>query len=286
MGTIGLRMIVVTVLSTTFVALFCLVACTTREVPVTPVPPEVVFATVEREVPVIVEVTREVPVDVAVPETVVVEKEVVVTREVGVTVEVEKVVTRTVPETVQIEVTREVPVTVEVEATREVYITREVEVEATREVPVTVQVEVEATREIEVTREVYVPIKELATVEVTREVEATREIEVTRVTEVTRVVQSNLEADFLTNISNETKRVCNRFLKVLSNTPNTDIMDAFRDINWGEIEPPYFENLLIVFASTSLVAAQPPPNSDLDWISALGSSISLLIQYCEFAVRS
>ena len=102
-------MIVVTVLSTTFVALFCLVACTTREVPVTPVPPEVVFATVEREVTVFVEVTREVPVDVAVPETVVVEKEVVVTREVGVTVEVEKVVTRTVPETVQIEVTREVP---------------------------------------------------------------------------------------------------------------------------------------------------------------------------------
>ena len=34
---LGLR-IVVTVLSTVFVALFCLVACTTREVPVTPVP--------------------------------------------------------------------------------------------------------------------------------------------------------------------------------------------------------------------------------------------------------
>ena len=120
-------------------------------------PREVVFATVEREVSVIVEVTREVPVDVAVPETVVVEREVIVTREVGVTVEVEKVVTRTVPQTVQVEVTREVRVPIEVAATREVYITREVEV----------------TRELEVTRQV----------------ETVREVPVTRVVEVTRVVQ-------------------------------------------------------------------------------------------------
>ena len=80
---------------------------------------------------------REVPVTVEVPKEVVVEKPVV--KEVPVTVEVEKEVMRDVPVTVQVEkeITRDVPVTVQVE----------VEKEVTRNVPVTVEVPVEVPME-------------------------------------------------------------------------------------------------------------------------------------------
>ena len=119
-----------------------------------------VHVEITREVPITVEVEREVEITTEVPVTVEVEREVISTMEVPVTVEIEK----------EIEVTREVPVTVEVEVLRQVL------VDATREVFVTRQVEV--TREIEVTREVPV----------TRVVYLTREVEVAQETEVTREV--------------------------------------------------------------------------------------------------
>jgi ABC-type branched-subunit amino acid transport system substrate-binding protein len=77
---------------------------------------------------------REVPVTVEVAKEIVVEKAVV--KEVPVTVQVEKDVVREVPVTVQVEreITRDVPVTVQVEVEKEVI----------RDVPVTVQVPMEA----------------------------------------------------------------------------------------------------------------------------------------------
>ena len=77
---------------------------------------------------------REVPVTVEVAKEIVVEKAVV--KEVPVTVQVEKEVMRDVPVTVEVEkeITRDVPVTVQVE----------VEKEVTRDVPVTVEVPMEA----------------------------------------------------------------------------------------------------------------------------------------------
>ena len=123
------------------------------------------------EVPVTVEVTREVQTTVEVPVTVEVTREVQatveVTREVPVTVqievpspvEVEREVTRVVEVPVTVEVTREVPATVEV--TREVQAT----VEVTRQVPVTVQIEVtrQVPATVEVTREVVVTATPTAT---------------------------------------------------------------------------------------------------------------------------
>ena len=78
---------------------------------------------------------REVPVTVEVPKEVVKEVPVTVQKEVPVTVQVEKDVVREVPVTVQVErvITRDVPVTVQVE----------VEKEVVKEVPVTVQVPME-----------------------------------------------------------------------------------------------------------------------------------------------
>lgn len=123
------------------------------------------------EVPVTVEVTREVQTTVEVPATVEVTREVQatveVTREVPVTVqieapspvEVEREVTRVVEVPVTVEVTREIPATVEV--TREVQAT----VEVTRQVPVTVEIEVtrQVPATIEVTREVVVTATPTAT---------------------------------------------------------------------------------------------------------------------------
>ncbi len=113
------------------------------------------------ESPRLVEVTREVHIELTreLPITVEVEREIEVTIEVPVTVEVEREVLSTV----------NVPVTVEIEK----------EVEVTRDVPVTVEVEVTRRIEVAVTREVYV----------TREVEVTREIEVTREVPVTVIVE-------------------------------------------------------------------------------------------------
>ncbi len=139
-------------------------------------PPEIVeipvTVEVSREVHVTVEVEREVKVDREVPVTVEIEREVEVTREVQipVTVEVEKdvVVDREVPVTVEVEhtveVTREVPVTV----------VREVEREIVREIPVTVVVE----EEVEVVREIAVTVEVPVTVEVEKVVE--KEVEIIR----------------------------------------------------------------------------------------------------------
>ncbi len=154
-------------------------------------------------VPVTVEVDREIPV------TVVVEREVEITRrvDVPVTVEVEREVPVTVVVEREVEVTRnvEVPATVEVEVTREIPVTVETEVvrEIVREVPVTVvvdkPVEVEVVREVVVTVEVPQKIIE---VEATREVEVevTRQVVVERETEleveVTRVVEVPLDASY------------------------------------------------------------------------------------------
>lgn len=134
------------------------------------------------EVPVTVEVSRDVPV------TVEIEREVKVDREVPVTVEIERVVEVTrevqIPVTVEVEkdviVDREVPVTVEVErtveVTREVPVTvvHEVEREIVREIPVTVVVE----EEVEVIREIAVTVEVPVTVEVEKVVE--KEVEIIR----------------------------------------------------------------------------------------------------------
>ena len=170
-------------------------------------PAEVIEVPATVEVP--VEVTREVPV------TVQVDREVLATREVPVTVEVER---RVVSE-VEVPVIVQVPVTVEVErmATREVEVTREIEVAVTREVYLTREVPV--TVEVEITREIEVEVPVTVEVDVTREVEVevTREVDVevpvTVEVPATLLVEVKREVEPAINASSDAIKACSMWLE-------------------------------------------------------------------------
>ena len=205
---VSIRMLSALLMSGIVATVFMALASCTQPAEVVEVPTTVeVPVEITREVPVTVEVdrevivTREVPATVEIERPVITEVEVPVVVEVPVTVEIEREVTREVEAmrevkvavTREVYVTREVPVTVEVEATREVEVevTREIEVPVTVEVASTVEVLVEVTREIEVVREVP------ATVEVIREVDVvvTRVVRETADTTWTRYNNALLDWD-------------------------------------------------------------------------------------------